>query len=306
MRKPRENRVNRIRDLSPGIGAALATCVFGLALICSAPHGNASDFQSPRTAALGGAGHAGPLLNDSIYLDPSYMAFLPTFAISGNYAWANYSDNSYRFKIQNASIQDGNPTDLFQAGIGYSRRDDGTLIHLGTAKQIITQRLSVGLGGKAYFPANNGFGAPPRTFDANFSATFIASESLQLSLLADNLVDDSTTQSYGFQREIIVGSKFNYQKILILYVDPHLFTSLDSGKYGYEAGIEFPMFSDLFLRGGMFHNATIPTETNQIRGNGYGLGFGWIAPKLSMDYGLSRSLYPSVGITQVVGFTAYM
>src|SRR4051812_23643954 len=44
----------------------------------------ASDFHSPRTAALGGAGHAGPLLNDGVYLNPSFASFLPSYSVSGN------------------------------------------------------------------------------------------------------------------------------------------------------------------------------------------------------------------------------
>ena len=40
------------------------------------PWANASDYQSPRTAALGGAGHASPLLNDAIYLNPSFSSFM--------------------------------------------------------------------------------------------------------------------------------------------------------------------------------------------------------------------------------------
>src|ERR1700733_5937950 len=126
----------------------------------------ASDFHSPRIAALGGAGHAGPLLNDSIYLNPSYAAFLPTYAIAGNYGWANYNDSQLKFKNQNLSIQDGR-SDMFEAGLAYTHRDDGMLIHLTAAKALIPSRLSVGVGGKAYFPANNGSTNTNHVFDAN-------------------------------------------------------------------------------------------------------------------------------------------
>ena len=47
-------------------------------LLGSAP-GWAADFQSPRTAALGGAGHAAPMLNDAIYLNPSFVSFMPSY-----------------------------------------------------------------------------------------------------------------------------------------------------------------------------------------------------------------------------------
>ena len=119
-------RVSLNRGLSLHRYAALTLLILLFSLTFGAPRDFASDFLSPRTAALGGAGHAGPLLNDAIYVNDSYISLLPTFSVAGNYGWGNYSDGSYKYRLQNASIQDGNPTDLFQAGIAYTKRDDGT------------------------------------------------------------------------------------------------------------------------------------------------------------------------------------
>src|SRR5689334_537537 len=89
---------------------------------------NASDFHSPRTAALGGAGHAGPLLNDAIYLNPSYASLLPAYSISANYVafrgTETLPDDSHPYSGNNfnLSVQDGH-TEAFQAGLGYTRRD---------------------------------------------------------------------------------------------------------------------------------------------------------------------------------------
>src|SRR4051812_25896306 len=77
------------------------------ALIClgfSGASALASDFHSARTAALGGAGRAGPLLNDGIYLNPSFLAFLQSYTFAGQYEW-NKGDAHGR--ILQASIQDG-------------------------------------------------------------------------------------------------------------------------------------------------------------------------------------------------------
>ena len=41
--------------------------IAGFAALFSTGSALATDYHSPRTAALGGAGRAGPLLNDSIY-----------------------------------------------------------------------------------------------------------------------------------------------------------------------------------------------------------------------------------------------
>jgi hypothetical protein len=273
--------------------------IFGVASIINAPHLLASDFQSPRTAALGGAGHAGPLLNDSIYLNPSYAAFLNAYSISGNYSWANYQSGAYKYKIQNASIQDGR-SELFQAGLAYTRRGDGNFIHLGTGKALIPKELGFGLGAKAYFPT----GTTTQVIDGTFSTSLFMSETFQSSLIVDNLRESQQEISYGLYREFTVGTKFNFQKLLLVYIDPHYVPDLGVGKYGYEAGIELPLGSDIYLRGGMFRQSNIPTL--DARGRGYGFGIGWIAPRMSLDYGVSRILEPLVGVAQVVGFTLFM
>src|SRR4051812_17667173 len=88
----------------------VSSILFGYATIlpCSA-----SDFQSARTAALGGAGHAAPLLNDSIYLNPSFESFLPTYTGAANYfnhsAGAVDAEGSHELHGRgwNASLHDG-------------------------------------------------------------------------------------------------------------------------------------------------------------------------------------------------------
>ena len=298
--------LNRFRGLHRGFHIIIAMSLLGATLGFDAPHSFGSDFQSPRTAALGGAGHAGPLLNDSIYLNPSYSAFLPTYAVSANYAWANYQDGSYKYKIQNLSVQDGR-SDLFQAGIAYTRRDDGSFVHLGTGKSLIAQRLGVGLGGKAFFPASTSSTSNnPHVFDSVFSATGVVTPWIQTSFIIDNLLETNTGKQYGLFREFILGSKFNVEKILIAYIDPHYTPDLTSySKFGYESGVEWPLFTDFYLRGGLFHSANIPTLAG-ARGNGFGVGFGMLAPKASLDYGMSRVLQPIVGTVQVIGFTVFM
>lgn len=299
--------LNRFSGLHRGFRFIVQIGLLGAVLAFNAAHGICEDFQSPRSAALGGAGHAGPLLNDSIYLNPSYSAFLPTYSLAGNFGWSNYQDGSYKYKIENASIQDGR-SELFEAGLAYTHRDDGTFVHLGAGKALMVQRLAVGVGAKAFFPATNGTvgSGDQHIFDSTFSATGVITPWIQASFIVDNLVESQTEQSYGLFREFIVGTKFNIQKIMIIYVDPHYTPDLTSfSKYGYEAGVEWPMFTDFFLRGGLFHSANIPALAG-ARGDGYSFGVGMMAPRCSIDYGLSRVLQPMVGVNQVIGFTVYM
>jgi hypothetical protein len=282
---------------------SIGLALIGASTLLDAARCFAEDFQSPRTMALGGAGHAGPLLNDSIYLNPSYSSFLPTYAVSGNFEWANFQDGSYKYKIDNASVQDGR-SDLFQAGVAYTHRDDGTFIHIGAGRSLISQRLGLGLGGKLFMPAADG---SPHMFDSTFSMTGIPFESVQTALIVDNLIESQTEQQYGLFREFIVGTKFNLEKIVLVYIDPHYVPDLTTNsKYGYEAGAEWPIMVDFFLRAGVFHSSNVPALGNGTRGNGFGLGAGMLSPKVSVDYGLSRVLEPIIGTIQSIGFTMYL
>lgn len=252
---------------------------------------NGSDFHSPRTAALGGAGHAGPLLNDAIYLNPSFSSFLPTYSLGMNYGKYKDSTNAYRGHLLNLSVQDGR-SELFQAGAGFTRREDATLIHFGAAKSFV-QRFGFGLGGKL---AINNVTHLTQT-DGTLAVSFIPNDSVQTALIVDNL-------SHEKDREVILGTKLNIQQMLLLYFDPHLLPGKSDTLYGHEGGIEIVAMQDLFLRMGQFQNSRIPVLNSF--GKGFGLGVGWVAPKASLDYGFSRIVNPVSVNVHTLGMTIYM
>ena len=265
----------------------------------------AADYFSPRIAALGGAGHAGPLLNDAIYLNPSYASFLPTYALGLNYLTYTSAEDVTAGKPQSSgrnysvSIQDGR-SDMFQAGVAYTLREDGSFVHVGASKSLI-QRLGVGIGAKFFF--NNA--ALSNGKDLILSTTGVPLDWLQVAGVVDNLLETSESKARGLYREYILGTKVNVDKILLIYIDPHYPPSLPSGQqFGHEAGVEFVMMSDLFLRLGQFNNASVPYLNSGI-GRGYGLGAGWVGPRLSLDYGLSRAFEPRSTVTHSFGLTAY-
>ena len=131
--------------------------LFLLLPICSST-ARSSDFQSPRTAALGGAGHANPMLNDAIYLNPSFTSFLPSYSMSGNYAFFGGPSNcdgcgpsDPHGHVANASIQDGR-SELFQAGVGLTLLNDRKILDVGASRTVVS-KLGVGIGGKWVLPA---------------------------------------------------------------------------------------------------------------------------------------------------------
>lgn len=262
---------------------------------------SASDFHSPRTAALGGAGHAGPLLTDAIYLNPSFVSLLPTYSLSFAYLkfkGAAHSDGSdYYGRSYNATIQDGK-TELFQAGVGYTVREDGAMLHVGASKSFV-ERTGFGLGGK-YIMSNT---KRPTITDINLSFTGIPLDWLQLALIIDNLLQSETGKAHGFYREIVIGSKINVMGLVLLYFDPRWTHALpNSEKLGFEAGLELPTFADLFIRAGTFRNTMQPFQGKYA--NGWGLGLGWIGPRISLDYGMSKVVQSKAKLPQALAHTA--
>ncbi len=257
-----------------------------------------SDFHSPRTAALGGAGHAGPLLNDSIFLNPSFGSFFPTYSAGVN--WLSYSHGPNNGgRNYSVSLLDGR-NELFQAGAAYTVRNDASFIHLGASKSFLN-RLGFGLSGKFFFINGRDRSAGR---DLVFSATGMALPWLQLSLVVDNIFQTETGQKINLYREFILGTKFNVQGIVLVYFDPHYTPSLpQGGKYGHELGLEFVMMSDLFFRLGQFTNAMVPYLSSY--GRGYGIGLGWVAPRISLDYGLSRAIEPLATTAHAFSATIY-
>jgi hypothetical protein len=274
-------------------------------LVVFAGVAQAADYHSPRSAALGGSGHAGPLLNDAILLNPSFQSFLPTYSVGLNYL--TFSGTPYTQSSQvvephgrnfNVSLQDGR-SELFAAGVSYTQREDGTYIHVGAAKAAI-RKLGFGLGAKFFF--NNDLHTSGR--DMTFSTSMIAADWLQLAFIVDNIFQNSEGTRRSMYRELILGVKFNVMGIVLLYFDPHTAPDLPGdAKYGHESGIEFVVLQDLFLRLGAYRNALVPSQGR--RGRGYGAGIGWVAPRISLDYGVSRMLDPVQATAHTFGATMY-
>lgn len=285
----------------------IVTSVFiFLSIISSSYEAFASDFQSPRTAGLGGAGHAAPLLTDAIYLNPSYSSFLQSYVMSVNYGYFHggdqNADGNYPIHghMLNGSVQDGR-SELFQAGVGLTFKDDSKVLNIGASKAFL-QTLGAGLGAKMIFPhTGNGNNAQ----DLIFSTTFMATNWFQVAGVVDNIRQTSDGLTQGLYREYILGTKANIMDLAFLYYDPHLAPSVKGiSTFGQEAGIELTPMVDLFFRGGLFRSSNIP-ELKNARGNGYALGFGWIAQKLSLDFAVKRTLVP-VGDTMTnLGMTVF-
>ncbi len=242
----------------------------------------ATDYQSPRTAGLGGAGHAGPILTDAIYMNPAMMPFLNSYTVSFSHTEFSGPDGAEpKGRDQNLSVQDGTNSS-FQAGLGYTRKSYGNMVHVGAATRIF-EKYGVGVGGKFLF------GSPVResTKDVTISAMGQVTDSIQSALIIDNAINSDSVRQWNQGREIILATKINLQKILLIYFDPHYVPQKADPHFGYELGMELPLMSDLFIRGGVNHDAYQPQVG--VYGNGFGFGFGWAFPRMSVDGAMNRT-----------------
>lgn len=261
-----------------------ATAIFFFLLGIHSAH--AAEHHSPRTASLGGAGRAAPLLNDATYLNPSYIAFLRTYSIAVNYLTfdGESSANTGVFgRNYNVSVQDGR-NESFQAGAGYTVRESSKVISVGVGKAFNPQKpISGGVGYNRIFdlPA----GGSINLFSV--ASTMAISHNLQFSLNVDNMLENENTRQYERYREFSLGSKVNLKDRLFFYLDPHYTPSLTgNSRWGFQAGTEVLTVSDIYLRAGIFENSLVPFVSSY--GTGMSYGAGWVAPKISFDYAFSK------------------
>jgi hypothetical protein len=230
-------------------------------------------------------------LNDSIFLNPSFGSFLPTYSMALNLTRPTPG------RLYDVSIQDGSNA-LFEGGLAYTVRDDLTFYHVGAAKSFI-KRTGFGIGGKFFQDKTRHTSGQ----DLTFSVSGVPTDWFQTALVVDNVLETDEGARHGLYREYTLGTKFNVMGIVIAYLDPHYTPSLDSGKFGHEIGLEFILMKDLFLRFGNFRNSNIPWLA--VRGRGYSTGLGWLSPRMSVDYALSRVLEPRVDTAHTFSITLY-
>ncbi len=259
-----------------------------------------ADFHSARSAALGGAGHAAPMLSDAIYLNPAFGSLGKIHSLSFNYQMYQ-GPSQPKDHLANLSVLDGSDDQLFQAGVGFTRKSKYNILNIGASKAVV-QRYGFGMGGKFLFPTD---GSGKKFSDINLS--FVSdwgSSWVTTALILDNLLESA--KQYGLRRELILGIKINMMDILALYIDPHWYPSaggLSSNQLGYEMGAELPLMQDLLMRAGMYQNAFIPFLSTQ--GRGFGAGIGWMAPKLALEYSYSKVIEPIDTHAHQVGISIY-
>ncbi len=244
---------------------------------------NASDYQSPRTLSLGGAGHAAPLQTDPIVMNASHAAFLPAYQVTAAFQRYKGSTGNQepRGRVATFAVLDGNQTTV-PIGLLYSRRAQGAILALGGGYKI-NEAWSVGLSAKTTLKTDT----LTDNRDFSTSATYRLSKAFQFALITDNVIQNRTKANpWGQFREYTLGTKYALDKNFFFYLDPH-YTPARDKKFGYEAGVEVATFSDLYIRVGKSMRSMQPHLAQY--GDSLGYGFGYVGPRFSMDFAISHA-----------------
>jgi hypothetical protein len=240
------------------------------------------EYQSARTLALGGAGRAGPFLTDAIYLNPSFASYTPIYTLSGGYN-SFQSGRNYNFSVQDSR------SEFLQAGAGFTKREQNLAVNIGASKAF-AKRYGVGVATKLILDN----GTNHMTSDFLVSGSILATSWLYATLVVDNLVANTAQTSRNLDRTAFVALKLIAAHKIEFYLDPFYSPAYSHGnKAGYSVGIEIGMLEDLYLRMGKYQDAEV-THLN-TRGNGFGMGLGWIGPKLNLEYAMNRTLSSHAG-----------
>jgi hypothetical protein len=254
-----------------------------------------AEFRSPRMAALGGAGRATPLLNDAIYLNPSFASLLPV------YSWSVNFRNLEEGRAYNASVLDGR-SELFQAGLAYQVRDTYSSVHFGASSRVHPQ-LTAGVGLKLYFSKDRDAFEGFREF--SLSSTYTPFDWLQLAAIAENLDQSPELGQLAMSRELVLAARIRLAETLTVYLDPHvaLRDTMVPRVLAREMGAEIALFKDFYFRLGTFSNSTVVDLAR--RSDGFGYGFGWLSPKISFDFAVDHVTAPITEVTHSSGLTLY-
>lgn len=246
---------------------------------------HAADYHSAKTAALAGSGHALPSLVDQIYLNPASTSFAKTYNIHVGFSrFHGPEETEPKGRNFALAVLDGR-NDWFQAGVGYVQRRDGNLLHIGASKSLL-ETLGVGIGGKRGWASQG----RPNMEETSVSAVYEVLPGSAISLIADNVLGTRSGKAWGLKRELILGMRISYGNIISLNLDPHLIPELPGTGFGYQAGAELQIFSDVFFRIGKSKQSMQPHLAQY--GRSYGWGFGWMAPRIELDFAVERTLAP--------------
>jgi len=241
----------------------------------------------PRSLGLCGSMVARINLNESLYFNPASAAHSRSFSTEMGYSW-NYSSqlSDKRMDTYYVNAIDTN-TDLFGGGVGYYKKKtkggDGTEWEVrGVINKLISKRLAFGLGvshlSYTYFTQKS------TNFNLDMGLLYLLGNKTIIGATAFNLFGDSADVR---TRSIDIGARQTFWDFFAVSLDmEHRFYK----KINVSGALE------LLYRNGMM--VTISARREQYtKTDFWGLGLGYVAPKMSVIYGTMNAINPPFSFT---------
>ncbi|MEI6092102.1 MAG: hypothetical protein WCQ47_00285 [bacterium] len=233
----------------------------------------------PRSLGLSGSMVSRINLNESLYFNPASSAHSRSFSAESGFAWDHNSEISKREDTYYINAVDTN-TDLFGGGVGYYKKklQGGTGSEWearGMINKLISKRLAFGLGFShlSYTYLNQ----TTTNFNVDMGLLLLAAKKTMIGATAFNLLGDNNNVR---TRSIDIGARQTFWDFFSVSVDM---------EHRFDKKINVSGALELLYRDGIM--VTVSGRRNDnLKVNYWGLGLGYVAPKLSIIYGTMNAI----------------
>lgn len=236
----------------------------------------------PRSLALSGDMAARINLNESLYFNPASSAHSKCFSIDGGYAWQHYSGLPSRLDNYYINAVD-TENEMFGGGIGYVKRTMGTAEREWEFRGLINKLLfgnRLGFGVGVSYLSHTYLGQNNHNLNADIGFLLLLTKKTILGANANNLFGDNNDIN---TRSIDLGIRHTLWDF---------FSASFNFEHRFSKKIKATGALEMLYKNGIM--VAVSAQRNQETQNSFwGLGVGYVAPKMSVLYGTMNSIsYP--------------
>jgi len=249
------------------------------------------DFQTTRLISTGGTGVGSILMDEATLLNPAPLAF---FTVTSFYAQKTKTSFDDKTNTPPTNIpktdnwgfiaSDGNGN--LGASISYQKQKSGGSERKRWAAAMAIPADKTSAMGISIRRTSDRDSRDSITYEESSNCQFVlgVTHAVNSSFTLGLVVIDPTKRIQN-DTKALVGIQYVYQEFIAIMIDGGTdYTQTMREKSQYHAALQFKVFSDVFLRAGVFED-----KAKHERGNGAGLG--WVTPKLVFEAAIgSKSL----------------
>lgn len=249
------------------------------------------NWQSTKTASLGGAGIASPTMTEGLYLNPAMFAF--------------FTNSSFYFQNKDSSLEpvntarttqfgDQNPPEGFSAAITDGSNNAKGGFSYTDQEESATKRKKYSFGFGNTIDGNSSLGISYSYVQEQFnegsneinnklhigSIGYLNILSPQLSF-AVTWNDPAWSDRYN--SKTILGIHYTpVERISLLLDFGHDIKRSVNKTFNYAVATEIEVYTDIYARFGMFQDKILNIE-------GQGFGLGWVGPRLGLEFAMKKT-----------------